>query len=379
VLLAKAHAAQSRPLCLCCDAGVPMYVARVGGRPILKRMPGTGPKHDPGCDSYEPPYELSGFGHVAGAAIQENAEDGTTLLRLDFSLTKTGGRAPPAPSETAEAGSVRTDGTRLSLRALLHYLWDQAAFNRWRPRMAGRRNWAVIRKFLLEAAEGKATKGKPLVEVLYIPEMFHSEREAEIAQRRSAFMNRVARVEGNRRFLLILIGEIKEIAPARFGHRLVVKHAPKFPFMLNEDVHRRMSVKFAHELALWNANSDAHLIAIATFGLDLAGIASIETVGLMVVTENWIPFETTYDATLLEALTRRRANFLKGLRYNLSPNQPLASAVLREDGVAPVAMYIIPPDAEPAYRAALDELIAASDMTAWVWSAGEDAMPPLPL
>ena len=49
-----------------------MYVARFGNRHILKRMPETGPRHDPSCDSYEAPYELSGFGHVAGSAIQEN-------------------------------------------------------------------------------------------------------------------------------------------------------------------------------------------------------------------------------------------------------------------------------------------------------------------
>ena len=63
----------------------------------------------------------------------------------------------------------------------------------------------------------------------------------------------------------MLIGEVKEIAPARFGHRMVVKHVPKFPFMLNDDVHRRMTVKFADELSLWGAMPEAHLIAIATF------------------------------------------------------------------------------------------------------------------
>ena len=97
--------------------------------------------------------------------------------------------------------------------------------------------------------------------------MFRSEREAEITQRRVAFMNRVAATEGNRRSLLMLIGEVKEIAPARFGHRMVVKHLPKFPFMLNEDVHRRMTAKFANELSLWGAMPEAHLIAVATFGL----------------------------------------------------------------------------------------------------------------
>ena len=119
------------------------------------RMPETGPRHDPGCDSCEAPYELSGFVHVAGAAIQENVEDGVTVLKLDFSLSKTGAKPTSALGQGADAGSVKTGGLKLSLRALLHYLRDQAEFNRWRPGMLGERNWAVIRKFLTQAADGR--------------------------------------------------------------------------------------------------------------------------------------------------------------------------------------------------------------------------------
>lgn len=376
--LADAHARHDRPLCLCRDTGLPLYIARAGGRLILKRMPGTGARHDPACASYEPPYELSGLGAVAGSAISEDFETGTTSLKLDFSLTKSPGRAAPAPSATPDSGEVRSDGTKLTLRALLHYLWDQAGFNRWRPGMAGKRNWAVIRKFLLEAAEGKTSKGKALPDILYIPEMFQSEREAEITQRRSAFMTRATATAGKARPLLIVVGEVKEIAPARSGHRLVIKHAPKFPFLLNEDVHRRLGVVFASELSLWNANPDAHLIAIATFGLDSAGVATIEAVALMVVTENWIPFESISEAGLLDALTRRKISFLKGLRYNLPASQPLASVVLHEDAPTPLAMFIVPNEADAAYRMALDALIETSDLPAWIWAPGDEPMPALP-
>ena len=377
--LARAHAAQERPLCLCCSRGVPMYVARFGDRHILKRMPETGPQHDPSCDSYEAPYELSGFGHVAGSAIQESADDGVTILKLDFSLSKVGAKAASTPGPGGDAGSVKTDGSKLSLRALLHYLWDQAEFNRWRPGMTGKRNWAVIRKFLGEAADGKTAKGKPLSDILFIPETFRSEREAEITQRRVAFMNRVATAEGARRPLLMLIGEVKEIAPARFTNRMVVKHLPKFPYLLNDDVHRRLAAKFADELSMWGAMPEAHLIAIATFGLGPTGVASIESIALMIVNENWIPFENSYDAALLDTLTRERASFLKGLRYNLAQDRPLASVVLREDDSEPVAMYVVPPDADDAYRAALEALTSESEMAAWVWNAGVDVMPALPI
>ncbi|UOK73389.1 DUF1173 domain-containing protein [Ancylobacter polymorphus] len=378
VRLADAFARREHPLCLCQPEGVPMYVARAGGRHVLKRMPGSGPRHDPDCDSYEPPHALSGLGAVDGGAIVENAEDGVTLLKLDFSLSKQAGRTAPTPREAIDAGAVKTDGSRLSLRALLHYLWEQAEFNRWRPAMTGRRNWAVLRKFLLEAAEGKTAKGKTLPDVLFIPEMFDADRDAAIAQRRETFLSRAMKAEGNRRSLAMLIGEVKEIAPARFGHRVVIKHLPRFPFMLNEDAHRRINAVFASELALWNATADSHLIAIATFGIDAAGIASIESIALMVVTDRWLPFENRYEAALIDALAKRGASFVKSLRYNLPAAHPMACVVLRQDGAAPLGMYIVPDGAGTDYREKLDELIAESGIASWTWNIGDGAMPELP-
>lgn len=186
------------------------------------------------------------------------------------------------------------------------------------------------------------------------------------------------KTEGKRRSLAMMIGEVKEIAPARFGHRVVIKHLPRFPFMLNDDVHRRINAVFASELALWNATADSHLIAIATFGIDAAGIASIESIALMVVTDRWLPFENRYEAALIDALAKRGASFVKSLRYNLPAAHPMACVVLRQDGAAPLGMYIVPDGAEADYREKLGELMDESGIAAWTWKIGDGAMPELP-
>lgn len=95
--VAAAYRDRVRPLCLCRQPGVPMYVARIGDQYVIKRMPLTGGLHDPGCDSYEPPLELSGLGPLMGNAIRLDPETGQAALRLKFSLSRTGGRAPPTP------------------------------------------------------------------------------------------------------------------------------------------------------------------------------------------------------------------------------------------------------------------------------------------
>jgi len=377
--LADAFSRREHPLCLCAVEGVAMYIARLGDRHILKRMPGTGPQHSPDCESYEPPSDLSGLSAVEGKAIIENIVDGTTALKLGFSLSKLAGRTAPASGNAVDPGDVSTDGARLSLKAMLHFLWDRAQFNRWRPAMAGRRNWAVVRKFLIEAATSSSAKGKPLSEALYIPEMFDSERADAIVQRRQAFLSRAVQSQGNRRTLTILVGELKEIQQARSGSRVIVKHAPRYPFMLAEDVSRRMNKVFARDLALWNASPDSHLIVAATFGVGVSGIATIETIALMAVSERWVPFESQYEGMLLDALVKRGALFVKGLRYNLPPSLPMASVVLTRKDAQPVAIYIVPDDADAAYRETLALLISESGMAAWTWDIAAGPMPDLPL
>jgi hypothetical protein len=376
-LLGSVYKNKERPVCLCRPVGIEMYVVHVEGRFYIKRMPNTGGDHDPACGSYEPPAELSGLGQVIGSAIIESPDLGTTALKLDFSLSKSSGRTAPVPSD--EADSVRTDGNKLTLRALLHYLWDEAGFQKWSPSMNGKRNWGVIRKYLLLAAEHKNTKGNDLTEILYIPESFTVERKNAITQRRVAQMSRVAEVPGHTgpRRLILLIGEVKEIGPSRYGHKLVVKHLPDFHFMMNEDVHKRLNKRFDMELSLWDSIEGAHLLAVATFGINIAGVASVEEIGLMVATENWIPFENRADKSLLDELTKEGRRFLKGMRYNLPSTRPLATAVLT-DTPAPTAMYIHPPGVGDAYAETLEELIRDSRMESWVWYLDNGEMPAMP-
>ena len=376
--LAKAHADKSRPLCMCQPpSGMPMYVARLNDGFLVKRMPNTGSHHHPDCDSYEPPPELSGFGEVEGSAIQEDIAAGVTTLKLDFKLTKLGSRSLPIASG-ASRDSARTDGSRLTLRGTLHYLWEQARLNRWTPAMAGKRSWFVVRKYLLQAAADKTAKGAPLDDVLFIPESFSVERKAEIEARRVAKLARTAVSTPGAHQLMLLIGEVKAIEPARYGHKVTVKHLPEMPFLLAGDLHQRMVKRFAAELALWSEDESTHLLIVATFGVSPGGVAALDELCLVPTTGNWIPIEHHADAQLLDKLTHAGRRFTKCLRYNLAADRPLASVVLSDTAPAPVALYLVPPSASEGYRLALDQLIQASEMTAWLWKTGEQSMPVLP-
>ncbi|UCI22906.1 DUF1173 domain-containing protein (plasmid) [Mesorhizobium sp. B2-1-8] len=374
--LANAYAHRERPLCLCREPGCPMYIARIGDLHLIKRMPLSGGGHDLSCDSYESPYELSGLGALMGGAIQVDPDSGMAALKLDFSLSKTGSRA--APQQIGNGlDSVSGETRKLSLRGLLHYLWHEAELTIWTSLWTGKRHWWNVRWHIAEAAKQMIVKGRPLAETLFVPEAFRLEKKGEIEQRRAeALVPAAAPASGSRR-LMVLVGEVKEFEPARVGRKLVVRHMPGFPFMVDDDLHRRLLTRFEREFSLWEADHQSHLMAIATFGLNPAGLAVIEEIAVMVVTENWIPYESIHEKTLIEALATMREKSVKGLRYNLPADQPIANAMF-QSRTQPVALYIVPSGADETFEASLQEMIAArAEIGSWVWRISEGDMPPV--
>ena len=376
--VAAAHAAHHRPRCLCVLDGIEMYVARLGDGFIVKRMPNTGSQHAPDCPSYEPPPEFSGLGQVLGSAITEDPATGETTLKLGFSMSRIGGRST-VPATGSASDSVVTDGTKLSLRGLLHYLWDQAELTRWHPGFAGRRSWATVSRHLLQAAENKVARSGALNARLYIPEVFSVEQRDAINARRIAQWAHAVTSPGKPQHLMLLIGEVKEIVPARYGFKAVIKHVPDQPFALDEQLYRRMGRRFERELSLWGASDAIHMMLIATYGLNDAGVPTIEELSLMPVTGQWLPIEDSFEQLLIEHLVRDGRTFVKGLRYNLPVAQLLASVILTDAGESPIALCIGPRGGDDEQMAAaMTDLASVNGSPAWVWRVAQGAMPPLP-
>ena len=373
--VAEAHAAHQRPRCMCLVEGVEMYVARLGEGYIVKRMPATGSHHAPDCPSYEPPAEFSGLGQVLGSAITEDPATGETTLRLDFPLSKMPGRStiPPAGGE---ADSVSSTGTKLSLRGLLHYLWDQAELTRWHPGFAGKRTWATVRRHLLHAAEHKLARGDALGARLYVPEPFSIEERDAINSRRLAQWQQAAATPGKPQSLMLLICEVKEIVPARYGFKAIVKHMPDQAFAIDEQLYRRLGRRFEAELALWGASDDIHMVMIATFGVSSAGVPAIHELCLMPATRQWLPVEDGFEKQLVDKLVGDSRAFVKGLHYNLGRGDRIASAALTDCGGGAAPLLFIA-------RAGVEDMAHSGELRdasepLWLWNPALGPMPPPP-
>lgn len=376
--LEHAFTRKLRPLCLCQPHGVAMYVARFEGQYLIKRMPSSGPGHHPSCGAFQSSIGFCAIDNLLGEAIRFDKEHGMVSLRLGFSLARSTGRTS-AVTPSSIADSVKIAPNRLSLRSLLHYLWQESELCEWTSAWTGKRGWGKVRASLLDTASCMRMSRGALLDALFVPEPFHVDDKAAISQRRAQSLAPLTHGDNSKRNLMLLVGELKEFGQARIARRLIIKHMPDFPFLIDEPGWKRLQKIFARELALWEADPDLHLVTILTFGLNKAGFATIEEIALMTTTPNWIPFETLHEQNLLAHLAKHRQKSIKALRFHLPEDKPAVCVLLPETQPRSVAMFIVPPEADEAYEAALSEMIAASpEINPWIWRVSEASMPTLP-
>ena len=74
---------------------------------------------------------------------------------------------------------------------------------------------------------------------------------------------------------MLMIAEVKEIVPARYGYKAIVKHVPDQAFAADELLYRRLGRHFDAELAMWGASDTLRMVMIATVKVSEAGLPSI--------------------------------------------------------------------------------------------------------
>ncbi len=374
--LAQMHDTPDRPRCLCVPGGVEMYVAH-HSQFVVKRMPDTGPRHHPTCPSFEAEPGQSGLGELLGDAVIE-AAPGNLELRVDFPLWRSGAHAVPR-GEPEVPAEVSEPHHRMSLHALLHWLFERAGFNRWSPAMLGKRNQGVLHKYLLEAALNVWVKGLPLADRLYVSEPFSEEHKADAARRRREKLAVLAPQEGHSP-LVIVIGEFKACDVSPLGCRLWIKHMPDAPLLLTVKTWDRLQRVFS---PLWEAmhadvGSTPRLMLAALIRARCEHSYEIDTASLMLTSEQWIPVEGVFELPLVQALVQQQRRFVKPLRYDARSAAGFANALLLDVGVEPVPLHVLSAFMAPKDQAAKLHALKAAGEKAWVWNTGE-LMPAFPM
>lgn len=376
--LALIYGTPERPRCMCIRGGVDMYIAR-HQEYVVKRMPGTGSKHHPACAAYEPEFSQSGLGELMGDAVIVHSSE-SVEMRVDFPLARVPGKAIPR-GEATEPSEIKAPRRSMSLRAVMHFLFQRAGFNHWVPAMAGKRSQGVLHKYLMEAAEEIGIKGVRLSTRLYVPEQFSEENKAGIAQRRRdklAILQSLAN-DGQFRMALVL-GEFKGSEASTFGRKVWIKHMPDAPLFIDSKAWERIERAYGGLFEARDADTKEKLriVMCALVYTKREHIYQIDTASLMLTTENWIPLEWMHEADLIQALTDQKRCFMKPLRYDTRSVAPFANALLLDAGDAPIPLHVLSGFMEPKERTAKEKTVKANGDGCWVWHT-DKAMPELPV
>jgi hypothetical protein len=362
---------------MCKHGGIDMYVAK-HRLYVVKRMPGTGDQHHATCPSYEPEYGQSGLGQLMGQSIIERSPD-CVELRVDFPLAHAPGRALTrrTPQELAE---INATAHRMSLRAVMHFLFERAGFNRWSPAMEGKRTQAVLHRYLLEAADGIETKGVRLSERLYVPEQFREERKTEIAERRRGRLALLQTPEDDIHFkMALVIGEYKCDGPSPFGHKVWLRHMPDAPLFIDARAWERLKGRYGDLFEARDADTKARqrVVMCALIYAKREHVYQIDGVSVMLTTENWVPLEGIHESDFIQALTGQRRRFMKPLRYDARSAALFPNALLLDTGASPTPLHVVSALMDPNDRSAKEKAIKAHGTDLWVWHT-DKPMPPLP-
>jgi hypothetical protein len=363
------------PYCMCRPDGVQMYVAKYAAF-VIKRLPETGKEHHPSCQAYELPPGESGLGELIGEAVIERSND-CVEMRVDFPLTRVPGRSVQRGAGSPP-GEVQAARRAVSLRGLMHWLWDQAGFNRWYPSMKGRRNWATVRKYLLEQAKRIETKGTTLQSVLYLAEPFDKEEKAAQAERRRKALRALNCPMGDVQYrMMIVLGEFNDVQDSIVGRKILVKHMPDTPLLVDDDTWQRIQKNFKSIFEAKALDEPLRLIMAALIYAKRDQVYQVDRTGFMLATENWIPVEDASEVALVRRLTQEDRSFLKPLRYESTKFAAFPNVKLLDTGDEPTALDIESAMAEEKDRELKRKAIEQRAGDLWVWNVSQP-MPSLP-
>jgi hypothetical protein len=322
------------------------------------------------------PAGETGKGELIGTAIIERAPDDIDL-KFDFPLERMPGRGVGSAG-AGEPAEVTTGGRRMSLRGLLHYLWTEARFNCWTPAMEGKRSWPVLHHHLTAALKGKKSKRQPATDFIYVPEPFTQERKGAIAAARRKAFSKLTPAQANLQYSqMVVVGELKATEQATGSERIVIKHMPDCPLLMERGAWERFAKLFKPLFDARATDEKLHLVVACLVYAAQENVFCIDRASMMLTTEHWIPIEGTFEVPLIRALVDQHYRFEKPLRFEAKSAAPFANVVLKDLDKGNFPLDVISAHASEPERQAKERYASERRKSPWIWRT-DQPIPALP-
>jgi len=335
-----ADAKNIRPVCLCKPQGVPLYLAHYK-KYYLKRMPNTGPEHAPRCPAFEPDPSQSGIGIYSNKAFIEKADGRISIKAAVPILIRN--NSGSGNSTVRDPGSSCRLKTEFRMKGLMHLLWERAEFNRWLPRMKGRRHYTQVHKYIYEASSMVVLQRNALSTLMYIPEPFNKELIHEIEARRIALFRKLAKSSTGEPRRMLVLGELKNLVSGKEGIGIHLKHTPhSLQFWCDDQQANRIQRSIDFATPDWPSLNPAVKTIVLLTAARQNSRWIVHDMATMVTTKDFIPVNSLHEATIAEMLVEEGRCFYKPMGYDAKfPNYP--SFLITDRGDSPIPLEITQP------------------------------------
>lgn len=294
----------------------------------LARFSLSGGEHAPDCRFYSPSHSQSGLCADASGVIEQRP-DGSVKIRLEIGMIeRTDVAAPAAPRTTPTNRAPSAKQASMKLLGLLHYLWEEAGLNQWKPAFVGKRRASLSYWWVNNAAENVWAGHVKLVDQLLLPAFGAETREAE--------RNR-ARVTGalDAKHRMLVIAPLAAYTPERaesMDRQLKIGgfHGMPIAFM-QKGLWESTTRRFPNASGAWRSGHGTVAIAQIEIKQGPKGIsASVIDLALMSITADFIPVDSSYERIVAEKLVTQGRAFLKQLRFTAGSDQVLPDFILTD-------------------------------------------------
>lgn len=324
-----------RAVCMCSPHAPEMYATRRGGRYFLARVPGSGGTHHPACPSFDVDD------------VDEVTAGDRTILRPAFPLYHDAGSRNVAPAlhKSPSSGSALNEAAS-TLDALLLHLWRKADFNRWLPRMAGKRHWDVIRRHIEEAATAYSLGKEALDEHLFLPTSFSKEKVDEHKTQNTDRLKALCSHSAGRNNLALVFGIAKAYKPSLYGCQIQIRHLPEVVFYINQHLGNLVTRNYPFELLGFGREQAAEVLTLLLVEQSDRGNFNVVDMALMRTTSEFLPVKSSFESELISFLVSKGRSFIRPLlRKDEDAPQPVA--FLTDAGPSVVPIYISLAEASP--------------------------------
>ncbi len=306
-------------LCVSVEPSAAVSVRRVKDKYYLVHSPNTDLRHASKCPSFETRFATRPTMAISSRRAIWRDQDNVVHIRLDKRLLmRHTGPAGPATGRRIGRGGIKRNAR--SLLGVMRTIWEEVELNFWGPGYLRTRRWRVVRGRVLDFAGKSILNNQQLSKILFIPAQYEYGGRRDPNHDFRVLMNRAAVRNLDASRFALLLGEVQSAQKDAEGLVIRIKNLEDCKFVADEETRPELEASFHRESNKVKVtkplNRRGRILGLFVVGFDTKpDNYSVHGFGLMPVSKQWIPVESSNEFRIARQLVKEDRVFRKPVAY----------------------------------------------------------------